>query len=41
MEVMEEYITIDDAARRAGYRHSNNLRTAARAGRLRTVMLGP
>ncbi len=38
---MEDYITIDEAARRAGYRDSNNLRTAARAGRLQTVLLGP
>ncbi len=40
MGVMEEYITVDDAARRVGYRNSNNLRTAACDDRLCTVMLG-
>jgi len=38
---VEEYITIEEAAQRAGYRDSNNLRTAARAGKLQTVLLGP
>ncbi len=28
---MEDLITLEEAARRAGYRQSNNLRTAARA----------
>jgi len=41
METESHYITIAEAARRAGYLVPNNLRAAARAGKLRTVLLGP
>ena len=41
METEPKYITLTEAARRAGYRVPNNLRAAARAGKLRTILLGP
>jgi len=41
METESPYITLAEAARRAGYLVPNNLRTAARAGKLRTILLGP
>jgi len=36
-----EYITLDQAARLAGYTNPSNLRTAARVGRLKTVTFSP
>jgi len=38
---MDEYITIQEAARTAGYASATNLHAAARLGRLRTIKPGP
>jgi hypothetical protein len=37
----EEYLTIRQAAERAGYLSTTNLHAAARAGRLKTTVCGP
>jgi len=37
----DKYLTIREAATRAGYRSASNLHAAVRAGRLKTVTLGP
>ncbi len=39
--VAEEYLTIKQAAERAGYLSTTNLHAAARAGRLKTITQGP
>ncbi len=36
---LDQYITLPEAARRAGYRSGSTLRTAAIKGELKTVML--
>ena len=41
METEAPFITLEEAARRVGYRTASNLRTAVRAGRLRALALGP
>ncbi len=37
----EQYLTIREAAQRAGYRSASNLHTAVRRGRLKTITAGP
>jgi len=37
----EQYLTIRDAAARAGYRSASNLHAAVRKGRLKTITTGP
>jgi hypothetical protein len=39
--VDEEYMTVAQAAREAGYRDPRTLRKAAREGRLKTTRVGP
>lgn len=39
--VAEEYLTIKQAAERAGYRNPGTLHQAARTGALRTIAQGP
>jgi len=37
----EHYLTIREAAQRAGYRSASNLHAAVRKGRLKTITTGP
>jgi len=41
LRIMEEYITLQQAAEIAGYADTSTLRHAARRGRLRTIKPGP